>query len=541
MLTLSLPNYHLPRDLIPPRTFSNFTRYDMSLLSHFGAWALDPDTHVPSSFLPNVLPPSAPRTLHRDWPLFLTWFHALPLLLLLLARSDPLLLTSRPQRQSLAENVIHTLFRLQSPSPNTVPPSSPSLASDASLVPCSPSLQPSVIFAVTLGGRTLTATLANFRSSASILRGEAYGIAAALVLSMADIQCPQTLYSDHLTSVNLINSSTHPPVCSPAQSIYRRIRDLLSRRPPTAALSLQHVRAHTSSTSPAALLNRVADHAASSSQRLLQPPPPAPIPTFFMDDYMPFSSADGWVEANLTDYVQSKVFSLRSRRLPSTSLFSLVPYDYRPPPDYPYLQAPSFFSAVVQLYLRANQLDTAARLSSRLHVGEQPYCRFGCLTYEDARHIFVHCPRFDALRREMDETTAQATVTFLDVFRVPPHFQGHIIQHAQHLSHDSASWPFGHTMYFYGVFLPLDDITRSLTNTSFPNRQLNTLRLRISATWHTACIRLAGRIWGIAKCSHRESTLPAVPTTHRSVATLPSHLSSSIVLSKQNKLSLRFT
>ncbi|KAF8239259.1 hypothetical protein L208DRAFT_1017712, partial [Tricholoma matsutake] len=69
-------------------------------------------------------------------------------------------------------------------------------------------------------------------------------------------------------------------------------------------------------------------------------------------------------------------------------------YDQHPPPDYPYTRAPSSYSAVIQLYAHSDQLDLALTLSSRLHNGFQPWCRFGCHVLKSTHHIFTECLRF---------------------------------------------------------------------------------------------------------------------------------------------------
>ncbi|KAF5377888.1 hypothetical protein D9615_006803 [Tricholomella constricta] len=542
-LSCTTPSFTLPHDLIPSRTFNNFQRHDMTTLSHFGSWVFDPDTNLPISFSPTFLPLSCPTSLRRDWPLFTSWFQLLPAILYDLSHADPLLLLPRRTRQHLAEHTICSLHQNR-PLPYAHTPLDPNLmASDASYITRPPDSRPSVIFAVVALGNVLTATLDNFHGSASILRGEAYGVAAAHILALSSPSPnPQSLFTDHLNSVNLVNSfplENFRLASNPARSLYRWIQDLSRRSSatPTNALQVQHVRAHTSSSATPANLNRLVDKIASSSHHCLPPPPPAPVPTFFMDDYTLLSATDGWVESNLSDFLQAR--RLRIPHIPSFSSIYLPLYDSRPPPDHPYTNACSSYSAVVQLYLRADQLDTAARLSSRMRSGEQLYCRFGCPTIEDARHIFVHCPRFATHRREMDETLVQATTTLFDVFRVPRPRQVRTLEHARKLSCDSESWPLGCTMYYYGLIPELDDISRDVNDASLTALQVQRLRLRISTLWHTACIRLAGRIWGIVKRSQRERVLlPSHPPPHH--ISLPSHLSHSISVSPSNKFTVSF-
>jgi hypothetical protein len=63
-----------------------------------------------------------------------------------------------------------------------------------------------------------------------------------------------------------------------------------------------------------------------------------------------------------------------------------------------YTKSPSSSSAVIQLYARSGQLDTALHLSSRLKEGLQHWCRFGCQQIEDRHHILLQCPKFISLQ-----------------------------------------------------------------------------------------------------------------------------------------------
>lgn len=112
--------------------------------------------------------------------------------------------------------------------------------------------------------------------------------------------------------------------------------------------ALSHVRAHN--TDIASILNRIVDHCATSSQRLPLPPPSVPIPTFFMDAFMLFSSSSGFIESSISSFVDTSLAKTLSQSLdtchepiPPLSLF-----DTNSPPSYPYTKAPSSYSAVVQ-------------------------------------------------------------------------------------------------------------------------------------------------------------------------------------------------
>ncbi|KAF5367841.1 hypothetical protein D9615_010570 [Tricholomella constricta] len=543
--------FDLPHDFIPIRTFTNFARYGFTLLEHFGRWSYDTSLLLPIAFQPHPLFTHPNSCLRRDWPLFTTWLQSLSSFLPALSFPDPSLLLPRPTRQKLSEDLLvahlqnaPSLFTHQAP--DTL------YASDASMISnhFTPNLPfSSVTFAVVANNSVLSLSLSSFRKSASILTGEAYGIAAAYVLALHHhTQRPSsqdiTLYTDHLASVKTITSPTHSLphnlARKPSRSIYRWIADLHSRSLHLGLrIDLSHVKAHTTSQSPPAQLNRLADHVATSTQKTLLPLPSAPPPTFYMDAFSAFTTYDGWIETDLIRYIQNALATSSYLHTPSLNHYSSLLYDHRAPPDFPYTRSTSSFSAVVQLYLRAHQLDTASRLSARLRSGEQPYCRFGCASLEDARHIFVRCPRFSSLRDDANKTIVSATSTLFDVFGVPAQYQSCALEHACTISHDSQSWPTGYTMYYYGVLPDIDDITRDLNLTSLPSLKVERLRLRIAATWHTTLIRLAGRIWGIVKRASSPSP-PSSPENRnrKPLISLPPHLSYISLLTKSQKFSI---
>ena len=83
---------------------------------------------------------------------------------------------------------------------------------------------------------------------------------------------------------------------------------------------------------------------------------------------------------------------------PGPPLPSLHFFDDTPLPAYPYLKTPSSYSAVIQLYARSGQLDTAYTLANHLGDIQQPWCRFGCPCAEEPNHVFVQCRAFAPLR-----------------------------------------------------------------------------------------------------------------------------------------------
>ena len=242
---------------------------------------------------------------------------------------------------------------------------------------------PSTTFAVLANNYAFTASLPRYRSTGS-LHGEAYAIAAASVLARLQSQ-PVTIYTDHLNSIRLLSSLTSSSTLNnnPARSFYKWIINIWGSMPHKPVLS--HVHAHTSSISVPSQLNRLADHLASTSNFLFPPPPSLPLPTFFMDNYFPFSSSYGFIESNLSSFCDAQISSLDAAHLdtfhephPSSACFDNIP-----PPSYPYLKAPSSYSMTIQLYLCSGQLDTSFSCVSRLHNDYQPWCWFGCSTFED--------------------------------------------------------------------------------------------------------------------------------------------------------------
>jgi len=108
--------------------------------------------------------------------------------------------------------------------------------------------------------------------------------------------------------------------------------------------------------------------------------------------HSPFSACPSFIDSLLATAVATPLDTLHEP-LPPLPLF-----DQSLPPSYPYIKAPSSYSAVVQLYTRSGQLDTALSLTTRLKDNNQPWCSFGCPSLEDAHHIFAQCPRFSPLR-----------------------------------------------------------------------------------------------------------------------------------------------
>ncbi|KAF8955883.1 hypothetical protein BDZ97DRAFT_1926197 [Flammula alnicola] len=358
-----------------------FYRYGFTFLSQLGQWDLDLTSYLPLTFCPFHLAFSpAQNLIARDWPIVSSWLSSLPSYLSSLSYPDITLLFPQLFRQYLAEHIILALSQFSSAFPHQAPRHL--FSSNASHVNHGHSS--SVNFAVITNGNTFSASLNAFGPRPTILQGEAYGIVAAFLLARQhQTQCSSTrnagidaedfglagidngasttVYTDHLNSVHFINSfNTSTSLTShPACSLYcwiLNIRSPTSPRPtspspaqvPTATLRLEHVRAHTSSTSLPSALNCLADHIASSSQWFFVPPPAVPVPTFTMDLFTPYSSSSGFIESNLATHIDQAL----SRNMSTYPLciVSHLLYDANSPPQYPYLHALSSYSAVIQLY-----------------------------------------------------------------------------------------------------------------------------------------------------------------------------------------------
>ncbi|KAF8065061.1 hypothetical protein FPV67DRAFT_1562916 [Lyophyllum atratum] len=317
----------------------------------------------------------------------------------------------------------------------------------------------------------------------SILQGEQMGIIAALILS--DPTEPDTkLYTDHLNSVRLIADSDTTRDASISlrhmngRSYYRWMVDLHRR----SRAEIRYTKGHSDESSIASLLNRDADHYASRAQSHIHIIPLAPVPTFFMDTFTFFSPADGWIESNIRSYTELAAAQQTSRKLDFKPNFRMLrtPYDPTPPPDFPYLRALSGYSAMIQLYSRAGQLPTAARLLSR-KMALSDTCRFGCSVSEDEHHIFVECPyflihRLEALDDIVERTAAKCQEMDEIIRRVPD------------------------------VAQAIGSFTDRLDDTTPPNLRQRRFIHHIATDWHIHAIRLAGRIWGVVQ---RETAVAA--------------------------------
>ncbi|KAJ6628154.1 hypothetical protein B0H10DRAFT_1778514, partial [Mycena sp. CBHHK59/15] len=241
----------------------------------------------------------------------------------------------------------------------------------------------------------------------SILHGELMGHVLALALRDNKAAVP-LLYSDHQNSVNLIadirsrvlqDSRLHG---MNGRSYYHWILELVQDR----RAIMTYTRGHSAELTLPAQLNREADHYASGSQKFLDLVPVAATPTFMMDTYTLYTTADRWIESNtrnFVDYFLAEAAAAKPAQGNQMQMLTWV-HDNQPPPEYPYTRALSAHSAVIQLYAHSGQLPSAETLESRGKIGSC-LCRLGCDVVERMHHVFVDCKHFadwhsDARKRQ---------------------------------------------------------------------------------------------------------------------------------------------
>ncbi|KAJ7166150.1 hypothetical protein C8R46DRAFT_900122 [Mycena filopes] len=375
------------------------------------------------------------------------------------------------------------------------PPNLSSWASDGSMLPAAAGiLDPKSVTSALTGPATLVLKIEGH--NVSILQGELVGLIMALILSPAD-DATSVLYTDHLNSVRLIDDSRtvvdqyHRLRTMNARSYYRWILALVARNP----LKIIYTRAHTDDVSLPSLLNFEADHYASSAQHVIDDVFTSPTPTFFMDDFSFHTHIDGWIESNICSF-----FDKTSARAASITAgiahqrMSLRLHDDKPPPEWSYTHAYSAYSAVVQLYARSGQLPTADLLHTR-GKRDSPNCRLGCDDIEDMHHIFVTCSTYADWRSiaaaELVPRT-RAKLANLDIEEV---IATDLLAAAKSLFvDDERVWPLQYSVYFLGHIPSIEPLIPDAPHLNPLSR--SRLAYSLAADWHTAAIRLAGRIWG---------------------------------------------
>lgn len=129
--------------------------------------------------------------------------------------------------------------------------------------------------------------------------------------------------------------------------------------------------------------------------------------------------------------------------------------DTAAPPPHPYTRASSAYSAVVQLYARSSQLDTALSRHLRLR-DPSPYCRFGCDALETTHHVFAHCAAFKDLRTSAAQSILDDTSEQLRAAETPFPYTDIVLDTAKKiLTNDSSVWPQHSTRYYLGTLPPV--------------------------------------------------------------------------------------
>jgi len=222
-----------------------------------------------------------------------------------------------------------------------------------------------------------------------------------------------------------------------------------------------------------------------------------------------FSPSLGYIEGSLHKALNDALIATlmtksdwHLRALPFLSL-----YDPTPPAQHPYTRASSAYSALVQLYARSSQLPTSQTKHYR-QLSDNPMCSHGCSgTLESPHHLFVICPAFGHLREASLQALIDKTASILDDGGAPLACVSPVKEWVLKLFADGPVWPTISCQYFVGT-LP-----------TYPGTLPSRLRTRLYQLWHTECIKLAGRIWGLHArkvrgpvSSNKPEPLPRLPS-----------------------------
>ena len=378
-------------------------------------------------------------------------------------------------------------------------------ASDGSMVPATVGItEPKTVIGAATGTSTLALRVPGL--NVSILHGELVGLITALVLSGKShgVRSPNTsttLLTDHLNSVRLVHDNQSSINQEPrlrnmnGRSYYRWIMNLVQE----TQMKIKYTPGHSLGATMEARMNEEADHYASSSQKIADKLPIFPLPTFYMNEYTFFRDGDGFIESNISQYIDtySAIFKARELAIGHGHRMTMSGFDETSPPLYPYLKAASAHSAAVQLYARSGQLATADVLYSR-GKSQDRLCPFGCTAIGDMHHLFVSCTAYTEWRTqagsELVAETGKKLHSLLKNAELEAVEAG-LLQIAESiLSDDSPTWPLQKNVYYLGKHPSLKKYINETTVKS------EILRRRvishISMDWHSRCIRLAGRIFG---------------------------------------------
>ncbi|KAG2118985.1 uncharacterized protein F5147DRAFT_767731 [Suillus discolor] len=391
------------------------------------------------------------------------------------------------------------------------------IACDGSMIPAqgTPDSVRSVTFAVTTSVGSLTGSLDKYANGATILHGELYGMIVSALLARSGNIDNGTIHSDHLNAIRVINSGLLAPLLPhawsplPARSLYRWLHSIISSsaKPP----ALIHVKAHTDSSSLPARANALVDAIAHDSHSQVIRPYPVPYATFELDSFVLYSPSLKFIESplpSLLTHILCNHTAADPTFVPGRTL-ALPLYDLHAPPDHPYVRTPYAYSALVQLYARSRQLDSASVRFARM--GDiSPWCQFGCECLETPHHLFVKCRRFAESRNKSSQEVVDTTSMLLFEAKTTVQTTDVYLHSARRLFVDDASvWPLRETRYYLGTVPAIQT----------PDQISSVLATKIAHVWHGASIRLAGQIWGM----YKRTTNPLVGKAER-VFDLPRHL-----------------
>jgi hypothetical protein len=156
---------------------------------------------------------------------------------------------------------------------------------------------------------------------------------------------------------------------------------------------------------------------------------------------------------------------------------------------------------------------------------------FGCPTFEDPHHIFIHCPHFTSLRDARTSELHSNVDRILHSSSVTSTDRSFILERVDDLFRDSNVWPAGRSLYYFGVLPPFYPSTLDHPQ----------IHLRLAHECHITSIRLAAQIWASTRCAFFSNLYPSNHTRLPSI-TLPSFLARILPLSPSySSFSVSFT
>ncbi|KAJ7075102.1 hypothetical protein B0H15DRAFT_917163 [Mycena belliarum] len=124
-----------------------------------------------------------------------------------------------------------------------------------------------------------------------------------------------------------------------------------------------------------------------------------------------------------------------------------------------------------------------------------PQCRNGCDAVEDQHHIFVMCTRYAEWRSSAAQEILTRTNNKLGEKGIKEADRVGLLTIAKSLFTDNIDiWPLHYSTYFLGHVPKFDHALPGMPDADRLTR--TRLAHHLACDWHTACIRLAGRIWG---------------------------------------------